>query len=152
MNRFTEETAADLAGNHARYMARHVWGDEPEPPESPRCGSCGGTCLELEPCTWDTSLLVGAVETHSADSHVTDSAASGTAYATGVKTRNWMLGVDPDERPLGTLLEAAEARGMSTGLVTTADLTDATPAAFVAHVARRTLQDSIAILAQQAIA
>lgn len=91
------------------------------------------------------SLLVGAVETHSADSHVTDSAASGTAYATGVKTRNWMLGVDPDERPLGTLLEAAEARGMSTGLVTTADLTDATPAAFVAHVARRTLQDSIAI-------
>ena len=91
------------------------------------------------------SLLVGAVETHSADSDVTDSAAAGTAYATGVKTRNRMLGVDPEGRPLGTLLEAAKTRGLATGLVTTADLTDATPAAFVAHVAQRTLQDSIAI-------
>ena len=91
------------------------------------------------------SMLVGAVETHSADSKVTDSAAAGTAYATGEKTDNRMLGVDPEGRPLGTLLEAAQARGLATGLVTTADLTDATPAAFVAHVARRTLQDSIAL-------
>ena len=92
------------------------------------------------------SLLVGAVQTHSADSDVTDSAAGGTAYATGVKTRNRTLGVDPDGRPLGTLLEAAQARGLATGLVTTADLTDATPAAFVAHLAHRTLQDSIAVV------
>ena len=91
------------------------------------------------------SVLVGAVRTYSADSHVTDSAAAATAYATGAKTRNRMLGVDPDERPLGTLVEAATTRGLATGLVTTADLTDATPAAFLAHVARRTLQDSIAI-------
>ena len=111
------------------------------------CGPAAITLARLvsgHPLVLD-SLLVGAVETHSADSHVTDSAAGGTAYATGVKTRNRMLGVDPDERPLGTLLEAAEARGMATGLVTTADLTDATPAAFVAHVAQRTLQDSIAV-------
>ena len=91
------------------------------------------------------SLLVGAVETRSADSRVTDSAAAGTAYATGVRTRNRMLGVDPDERPLGTLVEAATARGLATGLVTTADLTDATPAAFVAHVSQRALEDSIAV-------
>jgi alkaline phosphatase len=91
------------------------------------------------------SLLVGAVQTYSADSHVTDSAASATAYATGVKTRNRMLGVDPDERPLGTLIEAAAARGMATGLVTTSDLTDATPAAFAVHIAQRALQDSIAV-------
>ncbi len=91
------------------------------------------------------SVLVGAVQTYSADSDVTDSAAAGTAFATGVKTRNRMLGVDPDARPLGTLVEAAATRGLATGLVTTADLTDATPAAFVAHVAQRTLQDSIAV-------
>jgi alkaline phosphatase len=111
------------------------------------CGPAAITLARLvsgRPLVLD-SLLVGAVETHSADSHVTDSAASGTAYASGVKTRNRMLGVDPDERPLGTLLEAAATRGMATGLVTTADLTDATPAAFAAHVARRTLQDSIAV-------
>ena len=111
------------------------------------CGPAAITLARLvsgHPLVLD-SLLVGAVETHSADSDVTDSAAAGTAYATGVKTRNRMLGVDPDERPLGTLIEAAKARGLATGLVTTADLTDATPAAFVAHVARRTLQDSIAI-------
>lgn len=91
------------------------------------------------------SLLVGAVETHSADSHVTDSAAGGTALATGVRTRNRMVGMDSDGRPLGTLVEAARARGLATGIVTTADLTDATPAAFVAHVAQRTSQDSIAV-------
>jgi alkaline phosphatase len=111
------------------------------------CGPAAITLARLvsgHPLVLD-SLLVGAVETHSADSDVTDSAAGGTAYATGVKTRNRMLGVDPDERPLGTLVEAAKTRGLATGLVTTADLTDATPAAFVAHVAQRTQQDSIAI-------
>jgi alkaline phosphatase len=111
------------------------------------CGPAAITLARLvsgHPLVLD-SLLVGAVETHSADSDVTDSAAAGTAYATGVKTRNRMLGVDPEGRPLGTLLEAAKTRGLATGLVTTADLTDATPAAFVAHVAQRTLQDSIAI-------
>lgn len=112
------------------------------------CGPAAITLARLvsgRPLVLD-SLLVGAVQTHSADSDVTDSAAAGTAYATGVKTRNRMLGVDPEGRPLGTLVEAAKARGMLTGMVTTADLTDATPAAFVAHVAQRTLQDSIAIL------
>ncbi len=111
------------------------------------CGPAAITLARLvsgRPLVLD-SLLVGAVETHSADSHVTDSAAGGTAYASGVKTRNRMVGVDPEGRPVGTLVEAAEARGMATGLVTTADLTDATPAAFVAHVTRRTLQDSIAV-------
>jgi alkaline phosphatase len=111
------------------------------------CGPAAITLARLvsgRPLVLD-SLLVGAVQTHSADSDITDSAASGTAYATGVKTRNRMLGVDPDERPLGTLVEAAKTRGLETGLVTTADLTDATPAAFVAHVGQRALQDSIAL-------
>lgn len=111
------------------------------------CGPAAITLARLvsgHPLVLD-SLLVGAVQTHSADSHVTDSAAGGTALATGVKTRNRMIGVDPEGRPLGTLAEAAKTRGLATGLVTTADLTDATPAAFVAHVVLRTSQDSIAL-------
>ena len=60
MERFTEETASDLAENYARYMAAHVWGDDPNPmPEPLRCGSCGAECPELERCTWDTDLMVG---------------------------------------------------------------------------------------------
>ena len=111
---------------------------------------CGPAAVTLarrvagHPLTLD-SLLVGAVQIYSADSHVTDSGAGATAYASGVKTRNHMLGVDPEERPVGTVLEAAQARGLATGLVTTADLTDATPAAFAAHVAQRSLMDSIAV-------
>jgi alkaline phosphatase len=110
------------------------------------CGPAAVTLARLvagRPLSLD-SILVGAVETHSSDSHVTDSAAGGTAYATGEKTHNRMIGVDPEGRPVGTLLEAAEAHGMATGLVTTAPLTDATPAAFAAHVSRRTMQDEIA--------
>ena len=110
------------------------------------CGPAAVTLARLvtgRPLSLD-SILVGAVETHSSDSRVTDSAASGTAYATGEKTDNRMIGVDPEGRPLGTLLEAAETAGLATGLVTTAALTDATPAAFTAHVARRTMQDEIA--------
>ncbi len=110
------------------------------------CGPAAITLARLlagHPLALD-SLLVGAVETQSADSHVTDSAAGATAYATGVRTDNRKLGVDPAGRPLGTLLEAAAARGLATGLVTTAPLTDATPAAFAAHVTRRTQEDDIA--------
>jgi alkaline phosphatase len=110
------------------------------------CGPAAVTLARLvagRPLSLD-SILVGAVETHSSDSHVTDSGAGGTAYATGEKTRNRMIGVDAAGRPLGTLLEAAEARGLATGIVTTAALTDATPAAFTAHVAQRTMQDEIA--------
>jgi alkaline phosphatase len=111
------------------------------------CGPAAVTLARLaagRPLSLD-SILVGMVETYSADSHVTDSAASATAYATGFKTDNRMLAVDPEGRPLGTLLEAAETAGLATGLVTTAPLTDATPAAFAAHVAQRTMEDEIAL-------
>ncbi len=111
------------------------------------CGPAAVTLARLladRPLSLD-SILVGAVETHSADSHVTDSAAGGTAFATGRKTDNRKLGVDPEDRPLGTLLEAARTRRLATGVVTTAPLTDATPAAFAAHVAQRTMEDEIAL-------
>lgn len=89
-------------------------------------------------------ILVGACETAPADGLITDSAAAATAYASGVKTRNRELGRTPDDRPVATVLEGAEARGLSTGLVVTSRITHATPAAFASHVAERSNEDEIA--------
>jgi len=67
--------------------------------------------------------------------YVVDSAASATAWATGHKTSNRRLSSSAaTDRPLTTLVELAERRGLRTGSVTTAELTDATPAALVAHI------------------
>ena len=75
---------------------------------------------------------------------VTDSAAGATAFASGVRTFNGAIGVDAQERPVPTLLERARSAGKSTGLVTTAQVTDASPAAFGAHVSDRAEQSEIA--------
>ncbi len=87
----------------------------------------------------------GSVRTRSARERVTDSASSATAYATGFKTENGAIAVDTLHRPLQTILEVAEARGMATGLVTTSRITHATPAAFAAHVSNRNMESEIAL-------
>ena len=88
-------------------------------------------------------LLVGSASTRSSNSFVTDSAAGATAYASGVQTYNGAIGVGPTGVPVATLLEAAERRGMATGLVTTARMTHATPACFAAHVPNRAMEARI---------
>lgn len=75
---------------------------------------------------------------------VTDSAAAATAWATGQKTYNGAISVGLDRRPLPILGVAAKAAGKSTGLVTTAQVTDASPAAFFARTPDRGQQDVIA--------
>lgn len=75
-------------------------------------------------------------KTHKPD-YVTDSAASATAWATGVKTYNGALGVDVNGKDQPTLLEIAKAAGKATGNVSTAELQDATPATLVSHVTSR---------------
>jgi alkaline phosphatase len=89
-------------------------------------------------------ILMGACETSSADALITDSAAGVTAYASGIRTRNRVLGLDPEMRPVATILEGAHAKGMSTGLVATSRITHATPAGFAAHVPERNNEDQIA--------
>jgi alkaline phosphatase len=81
--------------------------------------------------------VIGLVTTPCADRNVTDSAAAATALASGVKTNYEMLGQDPAGNPLMTVLDHAEKRGKATGLVTTADFWDGTPAAFAAHANNR---------------
>lgn len=81
--------------------------------------------------------VTGYARTYSANASVTDSAAAGTALATGVKTNNGRLARRPDGADVPTLLEAAKRAGWRTGVVSTKEITDATPAAFVAHVNSR---------------
>lgn len=69
--------------------------------------------------------------------YVTDSAALGTAWATGTKTYNGAIGVDVAGRPEQNLIEVAKNAGMRTGSVTTSEIQDATPAVMGAHVSTR---------------
>jgi len=86
----------------------------------------------------------GFTTTWAADSLVTDSAAGATAWACGLKCRNGGVGVNPEGKPVPTCMEAAGAAGMWTGVVTTTAVTDATPAAFTAHVESRRLMAQVA--------
>ncbi len=79
-----------------------------------------------------------------ADSTVTESAAAATQMATGVKVLAKSIGIGPDGKVLKTILEMAKDKGKATGLVTTSKITDATPAAFVAHVEHRSDEMRIA--------
>jgi alkaline phosphatase len=106
--------------------------------------------------------VVGLVDTRNAYGGLTDSAAGATAYATGTRTFNRAIAVAPECRvrmredsvgverdpascaPLPTILEDAEKRGLSTGLVTTTAVTDASPASFAAHAPNRYLTATIA--------
>jgi alkaline phosphatase len=120
--------------------------------------------------TLDTFPDTAFVKTYSLDAQVTDSAPSMAAYMTGVKTRNEVLGMNGDTLAVApgkdaatgvangvdncpaagngaastTLLELAIAQGRATGVVSTARLTHATPAATYAHVCHRNAEYEIA--------
>lgn len=68
----------------------------------------------------------------------TDSAAAATALSTGVKTYGGAIGVDVAKRPVGNVVEEAHGLGKATGVVTSVEFADATPAGFVAHAPWRT--------------
>jgi alkaline phosphatase len=95
--------------------------------------------LNIERCT-----AIGLQKTFSADSYITDSGAAGTALATGTKTKNGEIGMDPQGKPLRSILEIAEANGLATGLVSTSSITHATPASFIAHQLSRGSYEDIA--------
>ncbi|MEK4200663.1 alkaline phosphatase [Cytobacillus sp. FSL K6-0265] len=85
-----------------------------------------------------TSLPFSAlVQTYSANRVVTDSAAAGTALATGNKTNNEMIGVTPDGKEVKSILDLFKEQEKKTGIISTNAITDATPAAFTASVLNR---------------
>lgn len=87
----------------------------------------------------------GWIETLSADNAITDSAAAATAFATGVKTNNGVISLDPNLNFLPTILEDAKKHGKSVGLVTNVQISHATPAAFASHVDSRNKMNEIAL-------
>lgn len=118
--------------------------------------------------TMDTLPETAFVKTFSKDSQVTDSAPSMAAYMTGLKTDNGVISMSPETasydpvtlkdfvagadstcaptngKPATTLLELAKAAGMGTGVVSTARITHATPAATYAHICNRNGENTIA--------
>ena len=96
-------------------------------PVVPEAEGDGVQPLELD------AFMTGQVHTRSADHLITDSAAGASAWSCGQKTNNKFVAVDLLERPCATLMEAATAAGMATGVAVTSSVTDATPAAFAAH-------------------
>lgn len=87
---------------------------------------------------------IGFHKSYSASDYITDSAAGGTAFSTGKKTKNGCLAVDSTLKVLPTILEMAEKKGLSTGLVATCAVTHATPASFIAHDGNRSNYENIA--------
>lgn len=75
--------------------------------------------------------------TYSASSPITDSAAAGTALSAGFKTKNGMLGVNPDTVAVTSVARELKDRGYGVGIITSVYADDATPGAFYAHVASR---------------
>lgn len=75
----------------------------------------------------------GIITTYSANSPVTDSAAAGTALATGHKTVNGMLGVTPDTVSVQSVAAELFEKGYGVGIITSVYPDDATPGAFFAH-------------------
>ncbi|MET7361123.1 alkaline phosphatase [Streptomyces sp. NPDC005562] len=94
----------------------------------------------------DKFPLTGAYTTYSVHKdgtpdYVTDSAASGSGWATGVKTVNGRISKTPgSDKAVPTILELAQKKGYATGSVTTAELTDATPAVLASHATDRSCQ------------
>ena len=92
----------------------------------------------------NTLPVTGINTTHSKNSLVTDSAAAGTALATGQKTDNGMIGILPDGTKLDSIVDVAQKRGMKTGLISTTRLTHATPAVFASNNISRDNENEIA--------
>ncbi|WP_246222821.1 alkaline phosphatase [Maribellus comscasis] len=92
----------------------------------------------------DNFKHVGFSQTQSTSDFITDSAAGGTALSTGVRTYNGAIAVDTEKKPIKTILEKAEEKGLATGLVSTSTITHATPASFIAHQPNRNMYEEIA--------
>jgi len=101
--------------------------------------------------SFETFPFTALVKTYTVDMQTPDSAGTMTAIATGIKSRGWMMSLDPNETfenpvtarnlELTTILDLAERAGLATGIVTTARVTHATPAALYAHSPSRFWED-----------
>jgi len=101
--------------------------------------AAGGDRLAME-----TLPFSGFATTINVEGKTTDSAAAGTALATGHKTNNGMIAEAPDGKRLATILERARSMYKATGVITTDSLWGATPASFATHAESRGMSAEIA--------
>ncbi len=109
-------------------------------------GADGKLVMERLPAVGQVSTY--AVQTNSGQpgepdfvpEYVTDSASAATTWASGVKTYNAALGVDAKGNVVPTIMELAKEAGLRTGNVSSAEITDATPASQASHVLLRGCQ------------
>lgn len=92
----------------------------------------------------ERAVVRGLAETYSANSVVTDSAAAASAWGGGQRVNNGVINILPDGNALTPLHSKLQKQGIRTGLVTTATITHATPAGFVANVGSRGEEKQIA--------
>ena len=102
-----------------------------------------GEIFKGEPLTMQGFPYKTTVETRSASDYVTDSAAGGTALATGVRTINGVVGKNPALQDLQTITDIAKSLGKSTGVIATEELYGATPMTFSAHANGRGEQQTL---------
>jgi alkaline phosphatase len=97
--------------------------------------------IDAPPLTGDITTYAVEEKAPATPSYVTDSAASGTGWATGMKTSNGRISTTPlTDKDLPTIFEQAAKKGWATGNVSTAEITDATPAVLASHVVARGCQ------------
>ena len=98
----------------------------------------------------DALPLTGQMTHYSVDKdtgkpdYTPDSAATGTAWSTGVKTYDNAISVDRHGKAYPTLLELAKSSGLATGDITTSEIQDATPAVEVSHISQRSCYGPVA--------
>ena len=107
--------------------------------------SLQGKKVDRMPLCFTQFPVVSMATTFSADKPVTDSSAAGTALATGLKTKNGMLGMNKDSIPIHSIAYNAKESGKQVGIVTNVGINHATPAAFYAHQTNRSSYYDIAI-------
>lgn len=91
----------------------------------------------------DNCQYTGLSKTYCVDKLITDSGAGGTALATGYKTKYHSVGVDSKGNPVESLAVLANRKGLSSGIVATCRLWDATPADFCCHNVDRDREEEI---------
>ena len=99
--------------------------------------AAGLTEFVAERLPYKTSVVTASQSVLDGDAEYTDSAAAATAMATGYKTTNYYVGKTPDGQNVQNVRELAHSTGAKTGILTTAKIADATPAAFLAHAMDR---------------
>lgn len=102
-----------------------------------------GEIYKGEPLYMQTFPYFVNVETRSANNEITDSAAAGTALATGTRTNNGIIGRKPNGSNLNTIADTARMLGKRTGVITTDEIYGATPMAFSAHNQTRKAYDAL---------